>query len=58
MAAEMAVQVRRLLLIETASAAAQDWAGFLRERTPTLPFMGVLPPDGVHPVVPPREGLH
>lgn len=58
MAAEMAMQVRRLLLIETTSAAAQDWAGFLRERTPILPFMGVLPPVGAHPVVPARGDLH
>lgn len=58
MAAEMTVQVRRLLLIETTSAAAQDWAAFLHERSPNLPFMGVLPPNGAHPVMPPRSGLH
>jgi len=58
MAAEMAMQVRRLLLIETTSAAAQDWAAFLHERSPKLPFMGVLPPDGLHPVMPTRGSLH
>lgn len=58
MAAEMAKRVRRLLLIETTSEAAQEWAAFLRERTPELPFMGILPPDGVHPVTPDRGGLH
>lgn len=58
MAAEMAVQVRRLLLIETTSAAAQVWAAFLHERSPKLPFMGVLPPDGVHPVMPSKGEVH
>lgn len=58
MAADKAKQVRRLLLIETTSAAAQDWAAFLSERVPPLPFMGLLPPDGVHPVRMGKEGLH
>ncbi len=58
MAANAAVEVRRLLLIETTSVAAQEWAAFLFERNPKLPFMGVLPPDGAHPVMPPRSGLH
>jgi len=57
-AAAMAADVRRLLFIETSSAGAQMWAGFLSERTPTLRFMGVLPPDGSHPVTPARGGLH
>ncbi len=48
-AAEMTKQVRRLLMIETTSAAAQDWAAFLSQRA-DLPFMGVLPNDGPHPV--------
>ena len=58
MAGAAAMDVRRLLFIETTSAAAQEWAAFLYERSPKLPFMGVLPPDGVHPVMPAREGLH
>ncbi len=58
MAAEMAVQVRRLLLIETSSEAAQDWAAYLFERSPKLPFMGVLPPDGPHPVMPDKGQVH
>jgi len=58
MVAEMAMRVRRLLLVETTSAAAQDWAAFLHERSPNLPFMGVLPPVGPHPVMPARGGLH
>ena len=58
LAVEMAVQVRRLVLIETTSAAAQDWAGFLREHSPALSFMGVLPPDGVHPVMPDKGQVH
>ncbi len=57
-AAVMAAEVRRLLFIETSSAGAQLWAGFLSERTPALRFVGVLPPDGAHPVMPARGGLH
>ena len=58
MAANAAVEVRRLLLIETTSAAAQTWAGFLFERTPKLSVLGILPPDGAHPVMPSKGGLH
>lgn len=58
MAAIMAAEVRRLLFIETSSAGAQQWAGFLRERTPPLTFMGLLPPDGAHPVMPAKGELH
>lgn len=58
MAADMAVQTRRLLLVETTSAAAQDWAAFLHERSPKLPFLGILPPDGAHPVVPSKGQVH
>ena len=58
MAACMTVQVRRLLFIETSSAGAQLWAGFLRERIPELPFMGFLPPDGAHPVMPSKGVVH
>ena len=58
-AAAMLTRVhRRLLLIETSSVAAQHWAAFLRERNPALPFMGLLPPDGAHPVMPPPGDLH
>ena len=58
MAGAAAMDVRRLLLIETTSAAAQDWAAFLHERSPQLPFMGVLPPVGPHPTVPSKEQVH
>ena len=58
MAAVIAADVQRLLFIETSSAGAQLWAGFLAERAPPLTFMGLLPPDGAHPVMPAREGLH
>lgn len=57
-AADMAMQVRRLLLIETSSAGAQQWAAFLHERTPALPFVGLLPPDGAHPVMPMKGEVH
>lgn len=58
-AADTAMKVRRLMFIETSSDAAQLWAAFLRERTPALPFMGLLPPaPGSHPVMPDKGGLH
>jgi len=58
LAAHLTVQTRRLLFIETSSAGAQQWAGFLRERTPALRFMGLLPPDGMHPVMPDKGDVH
>jgi hypothetical protein len=58
MASAAARNVRRLLLIETTSAAAQDWAAFLHERSPKLPFLGILPPDGAHPVMPSKGQVH
>jgi len=58
MAAAMVAKVGRLLLIETSSEGAQQWAGFLRERTPPLMFMGLLPPEGAHPVMPAKGELH
>jgi len=58
-AADTAMQVRRLLFIETSSAGAQQWAAFLRERTPALPFMWLLPPaPGSHPGMPSRGEVH
>lgn len=59
MAAAMAAEVGRLLLIETSSDGAQQWAAFLHERIPALQFMGVLPPaPGSHPVMPSKGELH
>ncbi len=59
MAAAMAAEMRRLVFIETSTAGAQLWAGFLAERTPALPFMGLLPSDGgAHPVMPGKGELH
>jgi len=58
-AADTAMHVRRLLFIETSSDGAQQWAAFLHERTPALPFMGLLPPvPGVHPVMPAKGEVH
>lgn len=58
-AANTAMQVRRLLFIETSSDGAQLWAAFLKERTPALPFKGLVPPaPGSHPVMPAKGGLH
>ena len=58
MAAVMAADVGRLLFIETSSVGAQLWAGFLAERTPPLAFMGLLPPNGAHPVTPSKGKVH
>ena len=58
MGAVTAMQVRRLLFIETTSEAAQDWAAFLKQRTPMLPLMGLLPPDGAHPIMPSKGQVH
>ena len=58
MAAELAMQVGRLLFVETTSAAAQQWAAFLHERTPPLTFIGLLPPAETHPVMPAKGDLH
>lgn len=57
MAAQLTLTTGRLLLIETTSEAAQDWAGFLRERR-DLKFMGILPSDGPHPVMPAKGAVH
>ena len=59
MAACMVAKVGRLLLIETSSDGAQQWAAFLHERSPPLTFMGLLPPaPGSHPVMPAKGDLH
>ncbi len=57
MIAAMALQVRRFLLIETSSAAAQEWGAFLAQRTPKLPMVAILPRDGIHPVPVPRSQM-
>ena len=56
-AADLTGLHKRLLMIETTSDAAQLWAGFLKQRA-DLPFMGILPSDGPHPVMPPLGDLH
>lgn len=57
LAAALTLLHGRVLLIETTSEGAQDWAGFLRAR-PELLFMGVLPTDGAHPVTLDRRAMH
>jgi hypothetical protein len=39
---------RRFLLIETDSAHAHDWGEALHKRR--IPALGLVPPDGVHPL--------
>ena len=59
MAATLAAKVGRLLLIETSSDGAQQWAAFLHERSPALEFMGLLPPvPGSHPIMPNKGEVH
>lgn len=57
MAALLTLETGRLLFIETSSSGAQDWAGFLRRRA-DLKFMGFLPTDGAHPVMPAKGAVH
>lgn len=52
----MALAHRRFLLIETDSAHAHDWGAALHKRN--IPAIGLVPPDGAHPVMPPRGGMH
>jgi hypothetical protein len=44
----MALVHRRFLLIETDSAHAHDWGEALHKRR--IPALGLVPPDGVHPL--------
>jgi len=57
MAASVAREAKRLLFVETSSAAAQDWAEFLRQRA-DLKFWGILPKTGPHPVMPARGDVN
>ena len=57
MAADLAMLHGRLLLVETTSDAAHEWAGFLRERA-DLRFVGLLPTVGTHPVLQPVGTVH
>jgi hypothetical protein len=56
LAIAMAVLHRRMILIETDSAHAHDWGVVLQRRN--IPAIGLLPPNGVHPVVPDRAMAH
>lgn len=55
MAIGMALQCRRLLLIETDSAHAREWSEALLARH--IPFIGLRPPAGSHPVMPPTGAM-
>jgi hypothetical protein len=48
MAIGMALVVQKLLLIETDSAHAHEWGAALHRRN--IPAIGLLPPDGQHPL--------
>jgi hypothetical protein len=55
MAIGMALLQARFLLIETDSAHAHEWAEALHRRR--IPALGLLPPEGIHPVTPRREAM-
>jgi len=57
-AASLAIECGRLLLIETASSAADDWALFLSARSPAIPLLGILPTGGQHPIRPDAGAVH
>lgn len=57
-AVDGAVVQRRFLLVETDSAHAHAWADAMQGTRPPVPFLGVLPADGPHPVMPARGDLH
>jgi hypothetical protein len=52
----LAVVQRRFLMIETDSAHAHDWGSALHRRN--IPALGLVPPDGTHPVVSDRAAAH
>ena len=51
----MALLARRFLLIETDSAHAREWGNALLVQG--IPFLGLLPSEGVHPVKPGKLGM-
>jgi hypothetical protein len=52
----LAVLHQRFLLIETDSAHAHAWGDALHRRR--IPAIGLVPPDGAHPVMPARGTTH
>jgi hypothetical protein len=55
MAIGMALLARRFLLVETDTAHAREWGEALLARR--IPFITLRPPEGVHPVAPPRSAM-
>jgi hypothetical protein len=55
MAIGMALVQPRFLLIETDSAHASEWGEALHRRR--IPALGLVPPNGVHPVTPPSAAM-
>ena len=53
----MALACRKFLLIETDSAHLQEWGDALLGASPPVPFVGLRPSNGVHPVVPARASM-
>ena len=55
MAIGMALLARRFLLIETDTAHLREWGEALLARR--VPFISLCPPEGVHPIAPPRSTM-
>ncbi len=59
MAASLAMVCRRLILVETSSAAMAEWGRAFTAARPSVPFVGIVPPAGeAHPVIPDRSAQH
>ncbi len=50
-----ALACRRFLLIETDTAHLREWGEALLARH--VPFIGLRPPEGAHPIAPPRSTM-
>ena len=57
LAVEMAIQVRRFLLVETDTAHVDAWRNALADARPAVPFLALLPRDGLHPAMPARSAV-
>jgi hypothetical protein len=55
MAIGMALLARRFLLIETDTAHMREWGEALLARR--VPFITLRPPEGPHPIAPPRSTM-
>jgi hypothetical protein len=54
-AISLTLQCRRFLLIETSTAHMREWGEALQARD--IPFIGLHPPSGSHPIMPPKVAM-